>query len=346
MGGKSDPPKAPDTTKLAEASAESAKIWSDVAREQLDWAKQTDAANRDILERVLGTQLPQLEEAFKNAQEDRKRYKDVFQPIEDNLVKEFQNYDTPERREQEAATRMADVRTSFEAQRTNAQRQLEDYGIDPSQTRYGALDMGYRAQEAAASAQAANAGRKAVEETGRALRGEAINIGRGYPGQVAQSQQIANQTGSAATGGAAGITNAGSGARSVGAPYAGASTAGYNSAANIYNTGYQNRMSEWNAGSAGDAGLWGGIGELAGGAMGMFNFGKKFAEGGEVPEDGATGIPSPDDNIPAMLAKDEYVIPADVVRRKGTEFFDKLLDKFKDGGEYEAQRQEAIPAGK
>jgi hypothetical protein len=43
-----------------------------------------------------------------------------------------------------------------------------------------------------------------------------------------------------------------------------------------------------------------------------------------------------------MLADDEFVIPADVVKRKGTEFFDKLLDKYKDGGEYEAKRGEQV----
>jgi len=35
-----------------------------------------------------------------------------------------------------------------------------------------------------------------------------------------------------------------------------------------------------------------------------------------------------DDRVPAMLSQDEYVIPADVVRAKGEEFFDKLLEKY------------------
>jgi hypothetical protein len=33
------------------------------------------------------------------------------------------------------------------------------------------------------------------------------------------------------------------------------------------------------------------------------------------------------DDIPAMLSKGEFVIPADVVRAKGTEFFDKLVQR-------------------
>ena len=342
-GGKDSAPKPPDYGALADSSERAAEMWSQVAREQLDWAKTQDAANRELLERVLGTQLPQMEKAFQYAEEDRARYKETFQPIEDNLVAEFQSYDSQARREQEAATRIADVRTSFEAQRNNATRQLEGYGIDPSQTRYQALDLGYRAQEAATSALAANQGRKYVEETGRALRGEAINIGRGYPAQVAQSQGIVNQTAGGAIGNATGVTNTGANAYGSALGAGQLSMGGYGQAANIRNMGYQNQLDRWGANSAQNAGFLGGLGSLVGGAMGMFNF-NYGAEGGAVPEQQLSAIPNSEDNIPAMLQQDEYIVPADVVKRKGTEFFDKLLAKYKDGGEYE--QKGAIPAGK
>ena len=35
------------------------------------------------------------------------------------------------------------------------------------------------------------------------------------------------------------------------------------------------------------------------------------------------------DSIPARLSDGEYIIPAEVVRRKGTDFFDKLLNERK-----------------
>jgi hypothetical protein len=35
-----------------------------------------------------------------------------------------------------------------------------------------------------------------------------------------------------------------------------------------------------------------------------------------------------DDTVPAMVSEGEYVIPADVVAAKGTEFFDKLLERY------------------
>jgi len=344
--GKPKAPEPPDLSALASATENSAKLWADVAREQLAWAKQTDTANRDLLEQVLGVQLPQLEAAFNAAQDDRTRYEQVFRPLEDNLIKEFQQFDTPQRREEEAARRIADVRTQFEAQRVNQQRELEDYGIDPSQTRGQALDLGFRAQEAATAALAANQGRKSIEEMGRALRGEAINIGRGLPAQVAQSQGIVNQTAGGAVGNATNVTGAGAGAYSSALGAGQLSQQGYGTAATIQNAGYQNALAQYNAKAQQKSGFWGGLGALGGslitagganegGIPGVFG----FAEGGSVPEDGQA-LPTGGDRYPAMLSRDEYVVPADVVKRKGTEFFDKLLDKFKDGGEYEQKRKE------
>lgn len=343
MAKKNDAPDPPDYTDLATASVESAKIWEAVARDQLEWAKTTDVANRDLLERVLNVQIPQLEDAHRAAQADRARWEKTFLPVEDRFVREAMEYDTPQRREQEAARRIADVSSQFEAQRMNALRALEGYGIDPSQTRYGALDLGYRAQQAATQAQAANVGRREVEQTGRALIGEAINIGRGYPSQVAQSQGVVNQTATGAVGGATGVTAAGAGAYGSAIPFAQMGQGGYVNAANIRNMGYQNALDQYSLDQANTAGFWGGIGSLTGQLGSAYLLGRPKAEGGPV-EPASRGIPVEDrDTLLTPTQRGEYVIPADVMKKKGTEFFDKLLDKYKDGGEYDQQRQ-GIPS--
>jgi hypothetical protein len=51
-------------------------------------------------------------------------------------------------------------------------------------------------------------------------------------------------------------------------------------------------------------------------------------KGGALP----TSSPKPDGSIPINAHEGEYVIPADVVRAKGTEFFDKLLQQYKQEG--------------
>lgn len=74
----------------------------------------------------------------------------------------------------------------------------------------------------------------------------------------------------------------------------------------------------------------------AGGAPGM-------APGGQPPIPGAPSMerggalpqrsPSPDGAIPINAHEGEYVVPANVVRAKGTEFFDKMVSQYQGGGE-------------
>src|SRR5262245_27539754 len=152
-----------------------------LSQEQFDWAKQTYAENKKVSDTVINKALGMMDTQEKWAKADRLRYETVFQPLESALAKEATDYATPERQQAEAAKAEADVATKFEAARQTAQDRLEDYGVDPSQTRQGALGRGTRVAEAAANASAGNQARTQTENIGRQLRSEAINIGRGYP---------------------------------------------------------------------------------------------------------------------------------------------------------------------
>jgi hypothetical protein len=135
---------------------------------------------------------------------------------------------------------------------------------------------------------------------------------------------------------------------------------GFQGAAGITNSGFQNSMTAYNAEQAANASMMSGIGSAVGMAA-MLADGKRPRDqaipttpghiaGG--PGDGS-GI---DDQVPATivnpqtgaqmgdarLSTDEYVIPADVVRAKGVEFFDKLLQKYHTPAAQ--QRAQAIPA--
>lgn len=329
MGGKA--PEPPDTTALAGASEEVARMNIDWAREQQAWAQQQDATNRETLDRVLNIQLPIMQEQYENAKQDRERYETQFQPLEDNLIQEFQDYDSPERREQERSRAMSDVSQQFDAQRRNALQRLESYGVDPSQTRNAALDLGTRVQQAAAMAGAGSASDRNVENTGRALRAEAINIGKGMPSNVAASYGQSLAAGNAGIGNANQTTTTGANALTSSQGFSNAGLSGYNQSANIQNQGYQNQMAAYNANQSQITGILG----AAGGMAGMF-----MADGGAPrralqyesqpglidygPGDGS-GI---DDKVNIKASTNEYIIPADVVRIKGEEFFDRLVDKY------------------
>lgn len=344
--GKKSGPRPPDYTEIYNAQIDLGRENAQVAREQLAWGREQDAANRAILERVLGIQLPIMEEQFKNAQEDRQRYEQVFLPIEDKLISEFQNYGTPERFDKERGRAVADVNANFDAQRKNALARLESYGIDPSQTRNQALDIGMRTAQAAAQAGAADAATQRVENTGRALRAEAINIGRGLPSQVAGSYGQSIAAGQAGVGGAATTTGAGVGAITSGQGFEQLAQGGYAGAANTRNTQYQNQLSTAQYQQAGMGQILDVVGGLGGAAMGFMQ------EGGIVSEKGALPI-SPlvgsTDRKPMMATPGEFVVPKDVVEWKGQEFFHKLTAKTRDDvmaiEVQKRQPQQALPIG-
>lgn len=325
-------PEAPDLGPLAEGSAESARIAQETALEQMAWAKEQDTANRQLLQGVLSSQQKVQDETLKNAQEDRQRYEDKYQPLEDNLIQEFQQYDSPERRAQERGRAIADTNSAFDAQRRQALSRLESYGVDPSQTRSAALDLGMRTQQAAAAAAAATNSDRSVQNTGRALRAEAINIGKGLPSQVAASYGQSLNAGNSQVGNANSTTNSSSNALQGANSYLNTSIAGNSAAGNTMSQGYQNQMAQYNANQQATTGMLSAVGGVAG----MF-----MADGGDVPrtalpiksqpgpidygEGDGSGI---DDQVPIQASKGEYIIPADVVRKKGEEFFDRLVEKY------------------
>lgn len=141
------------------------------------------------------------EAEFQEAQRLRERYRSKFEPMEDQFVSEANSYASSSRMAQELGKSQADVTAAFDQQRAEAAAALEGYGVDPTQTRARALDLSVRAQQAATQAGAANQTRDRVDATGRAMRAEAINLGRGLSANV----QGAYQTGLTASGQSAGI---------------------------------------------------------------------------------------------------------------------------------------------
>jgi len=324
------PPKPPDLGPTAEASEEIARINQQTAREQLAWAREQDANNQALLQEVLDIQLPAMREQFDQAQSDRQRYETMFRPFEDAFVEEAQNYDTPERRERMRGGAIADVNSQFDAQRRNATQRLESYGVDPSQTRNAALDIGVRTQQAAAQAAAATGSDRRVEDVGRALRSDAINMGRGALSNAAGFYGAAVGAGGSAQQGALNTTQSGAGAVQSSLGFSGQALQGYGQSADIQSQGFNNQMASWNAQQQQTAGML----QAAGGVAGMMMADGGEAQPGAIPVNGpgpvqtgqgdGSGI---DDNVPALLSDGEFVIPADVVQIKGTEFFERLVEK-------------------
>lgn len=329
--GKKSTPKPPDLSGYTRALEEQGQMAYQASQDQLAWAREQDAKNRELLNQVLGPQLSAQADQQRWAQEDRARYENTYLPIEQNLISDFQSYGSPERQAQDRGRAMADVSAAFGAQRQNALQRLEGYGIDPSMTRNAALDVSMRTQEAAAMAAAGTNATRIGEDKARALRADAINIGRGLPSQVAQSYGQSVAAGNSAIGGANSTFGTAAGAMGNPTAWGGLGMQGAQGAGGMASQGFQNQMSAYNAQQAANGSLWGGIGSAVGMAA-MFADGGQPMEALPVSGPGLTQGPGDgsgiDDQIPAQVSQGEYIIPADVVRAKGVEFFDKLLERY------------------
>ena len=185
-----------------------------LAQQQFQWGQnvynQQAAQNQQVINADIAAQ--QAQQAA--AQQAQQRYQTVYQPLEDQAVQYAQGYASPERTQQMMGAASSDVGTQFDQQRQAAAANLESFGVDPSSTRYAALDANVRTQQAASQAAAANQAKLQTEATGQSLIANAINVGRGLPGQAQSAYGGAVGAGGGAVG--AGAQTAATGASLMG----------------------------------------------------------------------------------------------------------------------------------
>lgn len=329
MGGKAEAPPPPDYSGIAAASKEAAEIQAAVAREQLAWAKEQYASDRTISDKVVNFALDMQADNKATAEADRARYESIWQPVEDKLrdsvmqnadaysamerraISDANSYDSPERQAMEAGRAQANVAQQFDSQRNAALQNLESFGIDPSSTRYAALDASMRANQGAAMAAEGNTAIARTEATGRqmrdsvlgrgqAMRSEAINVGRGYPGSIAQQYGTALQSGNQAVNSQLATTASGANTMGTGAQYYGLSNQSLGTWGNALTQGYNAQLAQFQANNSASSG-WGSALGMGAGLLGaMF-----FEDGGAVrPEYAEGGAIRFEDSVPAMRVSD------------------------------------------
>lgn len=308
------------------AAQQAAEKQYQLGKEQLDWAKDVYGEFKPYM--LEGTRMSLDEQRAQNAfaGQQRKFYTNTYQPLEQDYVKRVQGWDTPERREQMAGQAQSMVASQYEQARTAAQQQLESYGVDPSSTRYAALDLGTRVAQASSAAGAGTKAIQDVENTGMALRSGAINTGRGYPGAVAGTSGAGTSAGGTGMGGLNNFFGTSSQAMTAPVAWFNAGNQSMGNAITAWNNSWDNSHPQKQGGSSGIGSALG----MVGGMVSQF-----LEDGGEVvhpemsPSQGAAI-----DDVPARLNVGEFVIPEDIVSWKGEEFFQKLIDqsrKAKDG---------------
>lgn len=327
MGGKASAPPPPDYSAIAAASEKAAEYNYALGKEQLAWAKQQYGMDRQIADQVIDKAMTMADMNIENAQRDRAFYEQTYRPLESQLAADAATYGSKERRELEVGRAEANVAQEFAAARQAATRNLEAFGIDPSSTRYAALDVGTRTQEAAARAAAGNQASQIVDATQRALRSEAINVGKGYPGQVAATYGTALQAGNQAVN--SGLATTASGANTMGtAPqWSQLGNQSLQTWGNTLNMQYQNQLDAFKAENAGSSGWGSALGAGLGLASSFLKLEEGGSVGGDVPPEASPTRGQAIDDVPARLNVGEFVVPEDVARWKGEEFFQKLIEQ-------------------
>ena len=184
---------------------------------QLDYQKKL----QDIQTQFQGDQQAIQQKSQELYDQYQKTYPEAMQ----KFAADAAAYDTPERRARAGAEAQAGVGMQFQAARDAATRQLESFGVKPSDTRFAALDLGTRIKEASQKALADRMAQLQTEQQGFSLRDEAIKQGSVLPGQSTAETNAATSAGSLVN--AAGTTANQAGA--VGAQYGSlANTAGTN----------------------------------------------------------------------------------------------------------------------
>ena len=333
--GKGSAPPPPDYSGIIAANEKTSEMAMKLAREQFDWAKQTYNENKGLTKETATSFLKKMEAGRIAAEEDRARYKQIYQPLEAELAAEARTYDTQERRDKEVGAAQAAVGQQFDAARDNAAQQLESFGVNPSATRFAALDLNMRASEAAAKAAAGTTAGALTEEKGRFLKQAAVDVGRGYPGQYTAAGELARASGATAAGTTQQAYGQGAEAMGTGPQWLGGANNAQANWANVLNMQYGNQLGQYNANASG------GIGSILGLAAGIGMKAYGFQEGGAVPAELSPSNGGEQDDVPAAVSVGEFVVPKETVQWLGEKHFHKMIEK---AGQEKAET-EAVPAG-
>jgi len=270
-GGSKAPDPDPQIGEAALMNAQLGRDWLEFAKEQFGIANERQAEIDELTKQIGQQQIEMADRQMRWSEEDRQRYQDLFQPIEEQFVRDATEWDSPERQAQRAAEARADVLQSAEAQKAMAQRAAASMGINPASGRFQGLTRTADLQTALAAAGAQTQAGEQARREGIALRGDVVNIGRGLPSQSAQAAGLGLAAGNSALAGAQGANSQFLQSTGImGQGYQGAMS-GYANMANILNQQYQNQLQAWaanqNAVATGVGGLFGAIGTGVGLAL-------------------------------------------------------------------------------
>jgi hypothetical protein len=185
MGGKSQP--APDYSGMEQ-----------VAREQLNFAKQQYADLRPIAQEIAGLQAGAQRQQMEQASDYYDYMQSTFRPVEQSLVAQAQEFNTDAYRQQMAQQASTAAARAFEQSQAMTGRSLAARGVNPASGAARGADRATSLQQAAMRTQAMTGSRQQAEQMGYARMLDAAGLGRGLAG--ASTAAYAGATGAGTAG--------------------------------------------------------------------------------------------------------------------------------------------------
>jgi hypothetical protein len=336
----------------------------DFNKKQYEEGKTRQVGIDAINKQVVNQNLDLSAKAGQRADEQYKFFQDNGQPLIKKTLDDASNFDSQGNIDAARGRAGADVQQGFDNTEQQSQRALTRMGVNPSSGRFLALQQRMSADKALGVAGAETNAEQGIRTQAIGLRQQAGNLASGMPAQSLAQGAQSSGTGVAAAGvaGAGGAQSNAISQQSLNAMNAGAGI--YGNAAQGFNSMYGNSIYAMNSANSQANANQAGWGNLAGSALSKFgsgggfggaqaafsqtpvggsgfgsgmaygnqDMGGYFADGGKITGPG-TGT---SDSVEAVntdnggrvkLSNGEWIVPADVVRAKGQEFFQKLTDK-------------------
>lgn len=364
MGSKGgDAPDAPDLTGIEKGFHKGTRMALKLANEHRQWAKKQNKQDWKKIKPIFHRLNHIMKDNIANAKEDRQRYEDVFVPYEDEYrgkIEGFQDkadafsasvdklkadaleYGSAPHKAFMQGQAQAGVVSAFDAAKQNSLRTLEAAGVNPSATRYAALDYGLDSARAAAEAGAGTKAGMDVDETSRAMFSEAldrelqargldksvmdmrkgvVDSGRDLNKQAMGEDVIATDAGTKAATTRLGVSELAGKQRLGTADFLQTLNQGLSGWGDVLNTSYANSVDAYKAEQASSSGIGGILGTIFSGIRGF------VAEGGQIPGEWSPTEGAATDDVPVNLTAGEFVFPKEAVDYYGADRLYKMRDK-------------------
>lgn len=275
MGSKGSSVKI-DTRPLANAAEYAADVGERLGTEQLNEARRQYDNDMRVATPIIEAQTGLMNQSILQGDDYYNYMKGTFRPIEQDLADEAAtgrsrydtNVDVRANVEREASRAVADTQSALAGSQAQNARAMASMGVNPNSGRFAAMKVGEGLQAAAMRAGAATNARDKAVNLDYAKRMDVTGLGRGLPGASQGAYSMALNSGNSAVG-----NQLQTGSKMLGGMQAGNSTIMQGQGMKLQGLGQatslqaQAAMANANAAAQEGAGLWSGIGTLAGAAI-------------------------------------------------------------------------------